>query len=135
MRDLYSCFAYGPGRFEDLDIWETERGGHADERETSLVMATVPGSVKLEYQKVPERIMPKCELADLGSRVYTGLWWYDQWPKNVTGEPSAATKEKGEIAIAAAVDDLAEIIAKVKKDTVVPKLQQEFYGKIKEKVR
>ena len=54
-------------------------------------------------------------------------------PNNVTGEPSAATKEKGEIAIAAAVDDLAEIIVKVKKDTIVPKLQQEFYDKIKEK--
>ena len=130
---LYSCFAYGEGRFANLDIWDTERGGHADERETSLVMAVTRDSVKLEYQKFPERIMPKCELADLGSRVYTGLWWYDKWPNNVTGEPSAATKEKGDIAIAAAVDDLAEIIAKVKKDVVVPRLQQEFYDKIKEK--
>ena len=130
---LYSCFAYGDGRFTNLDIWDTERGGHADERETSLVMAVAQDSVKLDYHTTNERMQPKHDLVGLGSRVYTGLWWYDKWPQNVTGEPKAATKEKGEIAIAAAVDDLAEIIANVKNDTVAPKLQQEFYNKIKEK--
>ncbi len=130
---LYVCFAYGEGRFESLDIWETERGGHADERETSMVMATAPGSVKLEYHKEAGRMQPKHDLANLGGRVYTGLWWYDKWPQNVTGEPKAATKEKGETAITAAVEDLAEIIANVKNDMVLPKMQQEFYSKIKEK--
>ena len=96
-------------------------------------MAVTQDSVKLDYHTTNERMQPKDDQVGLGSRVYTGLWWYDKRPKNVTGEPKAATKEKGEIAIAAAVDDLAEIIANVKNDTVTPKLQQEFYNKIKEK--
>lgn len=130
---LYISFAYGQGRFGDLDIWETEIIGHADEGETSMMMAIAPDSVKLDYQKAPERIEPKHDLANLGNRIYTGLWWYDNYPENVTGEPSAATKEKGEIALVAAAEDMAEIIKKVKDDTVLPKMQQEFYQKAEEK--
>ena len=40
----------------------------------------------------------KHDLAHL-PRVYTGLWWYDNYPENVTGTPSAATQAKGEAAL------------------------------------
>ena len=130
---LYVGFAYGEGRYENLDIWESKIMGHAGERETSLMMAVAPNSVKLDYHKTREEIVAKHDLAHLGKRVYTGLWWYDNFPENVTGKPYLATKEKGDITLEAAVEDLAEIIAKIKNDTTLPKLQQEFYNRVKEK--
>ena len=54
------------------------------------------------------------------------------YPENVTGSPSAATPEKGEAALSAAAEDLAEIIRTVKDDTAVPRLQQEFYARIRQ---
>lgn len=129
---LYLGFCYGEGRYSKLDIWDTGAGGHADEQETSLMMAAAEGTVKLEYQTVPERVKPRKDLAHLGNRIYNALWWYDHFRENVTGEPSAATKEKGEIALTAAVDDLADIIRTVKEDKALPELQKEFHRRIKE---
>ena len=124
---LYVGFAYGQGKYSDLNIWDTPLGScHADERETSLMMAVCPDSVKLDYHKTKERIVAKHDLSDLGSRIYTGLFWYDNFPQNVTGEPLAATKEKGEKALQAAADDLADMIRRVKKYTVLLKLKKEF---------
>lgn len=130
---LYITFAYGGNRFENLDVWENPIGGHADEQETSMIMASAPDTVNMAYQTHPEPIYPKEELAHLGKNVYTGLWWYDNYPENVTGAPSLATAEKGEAAINAASEDLAEIIQKVKADSVLPALQKEFYARVKNK--
>ena len=124
---VYSAFAYGEGRFSKLDIWETPQGGHADENETSLVMAAAPGTVKLEYQKEAEPVLPKGDLDHLGSRIYSGLFWYANYPQNITGTPSAASQEKGEIALNAAAEDMADIIRIVKNDTKLPELQREFW--------
>lgn len=130
---LYIASAYGKGRFGSLKIWDTPIAGHADEQETSLIMAAAPGTVKPEYQTQPEPILPKHDLASLGERIHTGLWWYDNYPENVTGTPGAATEEKGQIALAAAADDLADIIRTVKDDTVLPAMQQEFYARVRAK--
>ena len=130
---LYITFAYGKGKFSELDIWEAPMGGHADEKETSMIMAAAPGTVKMEYQHFAEPILPKHDLSHLGDNVYTGLWWYDNCPENVTGVPSLGTQEKGDIAIAAAAEDLAGTIRRVKADTVLPQMQQEFYRRVREK--
>ena len=127
---LYISFCYGDGRYAELDIWDAPGGGHADEVETSLIMAAAPGTVKMEYQFQPEPILPKHDLAHLGKRIYTGLWWYDNYPENVTGTPSAASEKKGEIALTAAAEDLADIIRTVKEDTALPKMQKEFYSRL-----
>lgn len=129
---LYMTFCYGGDRFKNLDIWETGEGGHADENETSLIMAAAPGTVIMEQQTQPEPILAKHDLSHL-KRIYTGLWWYDNYPENVTGTPSAATPEKGEIALCAAAEDLSEVILSVKEDTVLPKMQQEFYARVRAK--
>ena len=81
---LYSTFTTGGEHERALTIWETPLGGHADELEASYVMAAAPGTVKLEYQTLPEPILPKHDLAHLGKRIYTGLWWYDNYPENIT---------------------------------------------------
>ena len=129
---LYMCFAYGGKRFRELDIWEFPGGGHADECETSLIMAAAPGAVRMEYQRFPEPILPKKDLSALEG-LYTGLWWYDNFPDNVTGTPSAGTLEKGEAALQAAALDLCDRLRAVKSDHVLPEMQRAFYQRVKEK--
>ncbi len=127
---LYQAFVIDGERVKNLDIWDQPGGGHADESETSMMMAAVPGTVKMEYQRFEEPVLPRKELDHLKG-VYTGLWWYAMYPENVTGTPSAATPEKGEIALTAAAEDLADIIRAVKADTTLPAMQQEFYRRVK----
>ena len=131
---LYMCFTYGGKRFNGLDVWEAPGGGHADELETSVIMAAAPGTVKPEYQRFPEPILPKKDLAHLDG-IYTGLWWYDNFPENVTGTPSAGTPEKGEAALQAAALDLCDKLRAIKADKVLPEMQREFYRRVKAKGR
>ena len=129
---LYITFVYGGPKFSALDIWEKPGDGHADETETSLAMAAIPGTVKLEQQCYAEPINPKEDLAHLKKqRIHTALWWYGMYPENVTGNPSAGTPEKGETALCAAAEDLVDIIRTVKADTAAPRLQKEFYARVK----
>lgn len=128
---LYLVFYASGKRFKALDIWDEPMGGHADENETSLMMAIAPDCVKLEQQTIQEPILPKCDLAQLDG-VYTALWWYDQYPENVTGMPSYATPEKGEIALNAAAEDVADKLRAIKEDTQFLRLQKEFYRRRRE---
>ena len=128
---LYSTFVLEGDHYNALDIWENPEGGHADETETSLIMAVAPGTVKLEQQKhMQEPIYPNEDLMHLSKKgIHTALWWYGMYPENVTGCPSLATLEKGEKALEAGVLDLVDVIREVKKDTAAPRLQQEFYAR------
>ena len=111
--------------------WESE-GGHADERETSMMMAIAPESVKMEYHHYKEPIEPIHDTSTtLGC--YTGYWWYAKYPEHVAGCPSLATREKGEKALEAAVGDVAEMIRKIKADTLTPSLRKEFYNRFRNK--
>ncbi|HML49185.1 MAG TPA: creatininase family protein [Clostridia bacterium] len=109
--------------------WETD-GGHADESETSTVMAILPGLVKMEYHKFEEPILPNRDISHL--KAHTGLWWYAMYPEQVTGCPSKATREKGERVFEAAKADVADLIRSIKDDTIVPEMQQEFYRRVRE---
>lgn len=127
---LYSTFVLGGEHLEALDVWDAPGGGHADESETSMAMAAIPGTVKMEYQRFEEPILPNKKLDHLKG-VHTALWWYDLYPEHVSGTPSAATPEKGEAALDAAAKDIAERIRAVKLDETTPKLQQEFYARMR----
>ena len=110
------------------DIWES-KGGHACEQETSVALAAIPGTVKMEYQCFDEPVVPKVDLSHLEG-VHTGLWWYAMYPENIVGCPSKASLEKGEKALEAAILDLADRLKSIKEDSVVPKLQKEFYDRV-----
>lgn len=112
-------------------LWDTDKGGHADECETSLMMAITPDAVKLDQQRFEEPILPQHRFDGIKG-VQTGMWWYDMYPEHVSGTPTAATREKGEAYIQAAAEDLACRIKAVKEDTVGPELQQEFYARMRE---
>ena len=124
---LYTTFLMDGSWTERINhIWDNPDGGHADECETSMMMATVPGTVRLEYQRFAEPILPIHELTAL-ENVKTGMWWYDLYPEHVSGRPSAATQEKGEITLNAAAEELVKRIRAVKQDSITPKLQQAFH--------
>ena len=99
-------------------------GGHACERETSVMMAVAPDTVRMEYNKYREPVDPRNETSSLG---YTGLWWYALYPENVTGCPSLASREKGERALEAGVADTVDLIRNIKADNFIPVLRKEFY--------
>jgi creatinine amidohydrolase len=71
----------GAGADPLLDVPE---GGHADERETSVMLALEPGSVRMD------RLAPEGPFEQTGA----------------TGDPSRATAFKGERILAARVDDM-----------------------------
>jgi creatinine amidohydrolase len=123
---LYTANVFG----EQLNTfpWETE-GGHADEFETSMVMSAAPETVKPEYQKFKEPVQPLHDLSSLGC--YTGYWWYAMYPEHIAGCPSAASPEKGEKAMETISSNVAELIRKIKADTLTPSMQKEFYERMK----
>jgi creatinine amidohydrolase len=106
---------------------ETEVGGHACENETSLTLGNYPELVKLD--KVPEEpALPLNRMGDLPP-TFTGIGWYSNYPDHYAGDARTATVDKGRALVKWSVKTLAEYIAAVKADEVVPALEDEFFGR------
>jgi creatinine amidohydrolase len=115
-----------PQRQEEwLAMRETSYGGHADESETSVSLANHPHLVKMD--RVPET--PGRPLGRLQGlpRTYTGIWWYGDYPEHYAGDARLSTSEKGRALVERQADTLAEYLAAVKADEVVPALEKEFF--------
>ena len=109
------------------EILDVRWGGHAHESETSISLANHQHIVKMNA--VPEEpAAPLNRLKHLPG-IFTGVSWYADFPDHYSGDARNATKEKGEKLRTLLVDSLAEHIAAVKKDEVVPALFNEFYNK------
>jgi len=109
-------------------ILEDDTGGHAREGETSSILAIQPDSVKMEYHHFPEPIQSRPLLSHLEG-VFTGLWWYAEYPENVSGSPSKATFEKGSEKMGIVAQAVAARIRAIKKDEILPAFQQEYYNR------
>lgn len=118
-----------PADRADIDAqWETTVDGHAGERETSMVLAIHPELVRRQALKSDGEGMPLGRLKTLADHgVYTGIWWYADFPHHYAGDGVPATAEKGERYLAARARALAEVVRLVKADTVTPALQDEFF--------
>jgi creatinine amidohydrolase len=113
------------GEKEWAALRDTDWGGHACEWETSSVLGTYPELVKMD--RVPETpARPLGRMDDLPP-AYAGIWWYANYPDHYAGDARTASVEKGETLIRLMSDDLAEYIAAVKADEVVPALEAEFF--------
>jgi creatinine amidohydrolase len=107
---------------------ETAFGGHAGESETSSVLGTYPELVRCE--SVPDvPAAPMHRLRDLPP-TFTGVHWYSDYPNHYAGDARAASIEKGQALIDLRVDCLAQYIAAVKADRVVPALSREFFNRV-----
>lgn len=104
---------------------ETPEHGHGCECETSVSLANHPGLIKTDRLSDPPGVS-RDRMRHLPG-IYTGTQWYGKYPDHYAGDARSATAEKGRILRGLIVDTLAEQIAAVKADRVVPSLQEEFF--------
>jgi creatinine amidohydrolase len=106
-------------------VLESSRHGHACECETSISLANHPDLVKMRKLK-GETAEPRARLKGLAS-AWTGVHWYSDYPEHYAGDARRATRKKGLALRAIEVESLAQHIASVKADRVVPALTREFF--------
>jgi creatinine amidohydrolase len=111
-------------------ICETTLHGHACECETSISLANHGHLVKMD--RVPEEpAMPLNRMQDLPP-TFAGIWWYSNYPDHYAGDARVATADKGRALVQLQVDFLAQYIAAVKADQVVPALENEFFERARQ---
>ncbi|MCX7590939.1 MAG: creatininase family protein [Kiritimatiellae bacterium] len=109
---------------------ETAEHGHACECETSITLANYPGLVRME--RVPSGKVvgaARNRLAHLPP-TFCGIAWYANYPDHYAGDARTASAKKGRFLRQLIVDSLAEYIAAVKSDSIVPGLECEFFGRV-----
>jgi creatinine amidohydrolase len=133
----YAVYLFSP---EDTDefrekimkLRKTNTGGHADETETSKMLAHRPDLVHLDRAGSQSG-------ADLNRLnlpyTYTGIWWYAKYPNHYAGDGQYASKELGNLLIDNEANQLAEMIRAIKADKTVIELQNEFYNKSPQPVK
>ncbi len=115
-----------PERQKQWDgILETKEHGHACECETSVALHLFPELVKMNAMaKQPAEALMRMKKAP---GLFAGISWYADYPDHYAGDARCATAEKGRKLFQLRVDNLAEQIALVKADKVVPALEAEFH--------
>ena len=105
---------------------KTSWGGHADEVETSWMMAIRPELVQLDRAPQDDG-RPRQHLKHLPG-VRTSIWWYADFPQHYAGDARPANAELGMLALKGKSETLAEVVRAVKQDTAARRLQDEFYA-------
>jgi creatinine amidohydrolase len=106
----------------------TDYGGHACEEETSLMLGVNPTLVN--RAAIPEEPAPPLgRMAELPA-TYSGIWWYADYPEHYAGDARPASIEKGQLLLRNMAEYLAQYIAAVKADAVVPALEDEFFQRV-----
>jgi len=104
---------------------KTTTGGHADEVESSIMLAIHPELVKMERaiseSGENQALLPLGEL--------TGMRWYGQYPNHYAGDAKDANADLGELQIEGTSVELAKLIKAVKDDHETLQLQKEFFQK------
>ena len=109
-------------------ICDAPFGGHGGEVETSLILGTHPHLAKMD--RVPkEPSLPLGRMKDLPP-TYNGIWWYGDYPDHYAGDARTATEEKGHTRVRLESEYLAQYIAAVKADQVIPALTREFFDRV-----
>jgi creatinine amidohydrolase len=129
----YSLYLYNRQLSEDKKkewdaILESGLHEHACECETSISLANHAQLVKMD--RVPAQpAEPLKRLAHLPAS-QSGIFWYADFPNHYAGDARSASAEKGLKLRQLLVDSLAEFIAAVKADSVVPALEKEFFERV-----
>ncbi len=106
------------------ELRSSTTGGHADEVETSTILAVRPDLVKMETVNTQSgEDMNRLSLPN----IYTGIWWYAKYPNHYAGDASGASAELGEVRLAQWSEQLAEVVKTVKEDDISARLQDEFF--------
>jgi len=125
----YAVFLYQPSvdtetQAKIKSMQKSTTGGHADEMESSTMMAIRPDLVKIEHATDQSGAdMNRLQL----NNVYTGIWWYAKYPNHYAGDAKDANAALGEVSLEQRVAQLAGVIKAVKDDTATLRLQNEFF--------
>jgi len=104
-------------------VRETEIFGHGGEIETSAALYLFPELVKTGA--IPESLSESLLDYDV-SPARTQLDWYARFPDQYQGDARAATPEKGKRLIDTQVDALADLLQRIKADTRVAELLEQY---------
>jgi len=109
------------------EMRKTTEGGHADEVETSMLMAHRPELVHVQ-DAGKESGEDKKRLEGIPF-LYTGIWWYARYPNHYAGDGSNGNRELGEIYLASESGQLATLLKVLKSDRSIRELQDDFFQK------
>ena len=112
-------------RHKRQELLKTQLHAHACECETSDILANFPGVARMD-QVPAESAEPLNRLEHLPAN-YSGIWWYASFPEHYAGDARPASAKTGLKMRELEVEALAEFIAAVKADKVVPALEKEFF--------
>lgn len=87
--------------------WQQNSGGHADERETSLMLAIAPDLVRMDRAVNAETPLSEARKAILSPYPDADA---EHSPSGATGNPTLATTAKGQRYFAAIVDDIVRLV-------------------------
>lgn len=127
----YAVYFFSPEDTEQfrekvMKLRKTNTGGHADEEETSMILAHKPELVHPD--RAGQQSGADLKRLDL-PYTYTGIWWYAKYPNHYAGDGSYASKELGNMLLDNEAEQLAVMIRGIKADKTVIELQNEFYDK------
>jgi len=106
---------------------KTDWGGHADEVESSWMIAIRPDLVHIERAGEEDgRPRGRLKVAD---EAFTGIFWYADYPDHYAGDARPANARLGEKALEGWTLGLARVIGAVKQDRVARRLQDEFHAR------
>jgi creatinine amidohydrolase len=103
----------------------TDYGGHADEVETSMIMAIRPDLV--HAGRAADQSGKDLERLTQIPHVYSGIWWYASFPNHYAGDGSDPNVKIGTLKLESRARQLAELIRVLKEDDAISTLQEQFY--------
>jgi len=92
-----------------------------------MLLAAAPDLARLD--RVPARGFRTTPGPDVGAAL-TAVDFHAHYPEMAMGEPKKATREKGEKAIDLWVDDIVDILRKIKRDRFTPRVVREYARKV-----
>jgi len=100
---------------------------HAGERETATLLYLRGELVKMDHANDESGAnQHHLSLPEL----YTGIWWYADYPNHYAGEGAKATREFGQVLTEQRIQTLIKALKTVKADTKTLQLQNEFFDRV-----
>ena len=99
---------------ESEALYEQERGGHADEGETSIVLYLRADLVRMEQAEADYRGTPQAQIGYAPGKFDKGV------EDGVYGDPTLATKAKGEAILAIMRENLQQALTQFQRNSLPP---------------
>lgn len=128
---IYDLWEVTPDQKTYLDnkYGKVDEYGHADIFETSEIMAIDDSLVKMDRLNKSECHTKNRMKSLTDNRVFSGIWWYGDYPNHIAGDPSGANTEYGNELLSFCADNFAKAVKAIKEDSEALALLNEFYNK------